>query len=688
MVSRAVVKVRWRLVAGMIAAAFTGAAGAPAAIGAQTPVSVEALLALRDIGTIEGGLSLSPDGSHLAIVEWRMDLARNAYVYRLLVMPAAADATARAVGDGGGFLPHNEHGRPSGGPIERFPAWSPDNRQIAFIAERQGRGELWVSTIDGQTALAARPAGNVRRFAWASPSRLVFESATARETLAAARAHEAADGFRVDDQFDPSFGLRPFADVDGGAEIQSVDLRNKVVRTADASEGALLAPDHEALAAAASIIPRAWVAPRDPTSRAAHPPSGVFVGGGGHAPRMCAAAECGGYIRESGVFADGRVWFLKNEGFADGEVALYVWTPATGAVRRLRRANELLTGCVNTQTAFFCIEEASEQPRRIVRIDATTGALALVFDPNPAWINHALPRIERLTFRDTHGLESYGDLVYPLHYIGGRRYPMVIVQYRSRGFLRGGVGGEYPVLPLSARGYFVLSVDRPEPRARGGELSAHDLEMEMEIGGEERRMKIDQLEALIGQVTARGLVDEHRIAITGMSDGSETLFWALAVRHYAAAVTSSPPLDPLHWWFAPDTFRASLASSIGLTGPRPDAPAQEHPWWRTNTPIYYADRIATPVLMNLPESEALYGLPLRARLQDRRVPTEMYIYPDAAHLKWRVSELYATQMRAIAWIDFWLQNRNDIDAQDRDRFARWRRLQSAWANPNNGGAPQ
>src|SRR3546814_10673539 len=50
-------------------------------------------------------------------------------------------------------------------------------------------------------------------------------------------------------------------------------------------------------------------------------------------------------------------------------------------------------------------------------------------------------------------------LVYPVGYEPGRRYPMVIVQYRTKGFLRGGIGDEVPIQTLAGRGYFILSVD-------------------------------------------------------------------------------------------------------------------------------------------------------------------------------------------------------------------------------------
>src|SRR3546814_3097963 len=70
-----------------------------------------------------------------------------------------------------------------------------------------------------------------------------------------------------------------------------------------------------------------------------------------------------------------------------------------------------------------------------------------------------LGRVERLHWRNARGVPWYGDLIYPVGYQRGTRYPMVVVQYRTRGFLRGGTGDEVPIQTLADQGFLVLSVD-------------------------------------------------------------------------------------------------------------------------------------------------------------------------------------------------------------------------------------
>src|SRR5690606_31417193 len=116
---------------------------------------------------------------------------------------------------------------------------------------------------------------------------------------------------------------------------------------------------------------------------------------------------------------------------------------------------------------------------------------------------------------------------------------------RSRGFLRGGVGGEYPIHALAARGYFVLSVDRTDNRDLLARLPAAQSQLVTELDGSELRMKQTQLEGLLRRIGDRNIVDPARIAITGLSDGAETVFWMISQTDlFAAAVSSSPPVDP------------------------------------------------------------------------------------------------------------------------------------------------
>lgn len=635
---------------------------APAAAQSSAGPTIEDLAALQNLGAGQGGLALSPDGAWLAVMQSHMDFERNEVRYSVVVIAAQPGAAPRVVADAGAGLPHRNQGRASGSLIDRIPRWSPDGGRIAFTAEREGRAELWITDLRGRARVAARPDGDVTDFAWTSAHGLVLTTTTPRALLDAQRALEVREGFRVTDSFEPGFSLSPLPAVEAQRQWLHLDSRSGALNPADEGEAALLRAPRRG---------DAWIGPRDAASAVARPPRGVFATNNG-APLLCMADACTGLLRDAGALTGGEVWFTRGEGPAAADLALYVWTPTHQSVRRVRLAEERLYGCSAHDAFLYCLQEFATQPRRIVSIDTRDGAQAIIYEPNPQWQSFSLPRIERLSFEDERGLQSYAHLVFPSDYVAGQRYPTIIVQYRSHGFLNAGVGGEYPIFPAAARGYAVLSLERPEPRLREQQISRAELDREMLIGDEEERMKLASLDGLLQLAINAGVVDPNRVAITGMSDGAETLYWALRDRHFAAAVASGPPIDPIFWWLADADFRRELRQT-GLDAPNLDQPAA---WWRHNAALHYADRVDTPLLMNLSQSEAPHAMPLYALLHDSGAAVEAYIYPEAFHAKTRPSHVLAAQRRAMAWIEFWLRDRMIEDVSDPGRAERWETMRS------------
>lgn len=626
---------------------------------AQTPATatIDDIMALRQLGTPHAGIALSPDHGWIAVFQEEADATQNNTRFNLLLIRSDGAGAPRSIGDGGGVIWHDENGRQSGAMIDRFLRWSPDSQSVAYLKRVADRVELWRSGIEGGARQIASLPGNIRDFAWISPSELVVLAATPRDELAQTAAANFAQGYRLSDDLDLTYSQTPIPTVLSHNARLVVDANTGVSRPATDAEAAALAP--------APDTRPAWIAARDAHLDVASPPLGLFARVEEQS-LACADAACTGALRDSGTLSDGRVWFTRGEGFDAGDLGAYVWSPSSQTVKRLRSADEILFGCNGGEGELYCLQETPVHPRRLVAVNATSGALRVLYDPNLAWNSAPPPRIERLEFTDDHGLQSYIHLVYPSGYRPGQRYPMVIVQYRSRGFLRGGTGGEYPIFAYAARGYFVMSVERPEAHALSERLSPQAFDHLLNFEGEEERMKLVSLDHFLSEVEHRGLVDPSAIAITGMSDGAETLYWALGHRTFAAAVASNPATDTSQYWLVSQQFRRDrIAAGIASPWPTPTG------WWLENAAALYADRIHTPLLMNLSQSEAIYAPPLQVRLQELGVPVESYLYPDAFHIKGRPSQLRAAQLRAMAWIDFWLKGELDPDPSDPDRAERW-----------------
>ncbi|HEX8901775.1 Atxe2 family lasso peptide isopeptidase [Vitreimonas sp.] len=647
---------------------------------AARPPGAEDMLALVELGDYRGGLSLSPDGLNIAVFARETRVRENDYRYRLLVMSSAGGAPRR-IADAGDIILRNTPFGPTGAAMDRAPAWSPDSRYLAYLAAREGRVELWRVALDGSPAeLLVDGPGDVLRFQWLDDNNLVVEIDAPRGSLSAATLHAERVGFHPDEFFTPYASLRPFAATNAGRTQFVMDVQTRTRRSATSAESEVLngrphAPaPNTAIAEDRAEGSATWIAPRTPGDRASTPALGLYraqLDGG--SVIMCADPACSGRMLGAWVFGE-RIVFRRMEGHGQGLTALYAWDGRANTVHRIRREDEELFGCARAATRLVCMQENPLQPRRIVSIDVDTGDLIELYDPNPGWRAFDQPRIETIEVNDAYGNASFAHLAFPARYRPGRRYPVVVVQYRSRGFLRGGVGGEYPILPLAGRGYFVLSVDRPEWRGAEAALSQGELDQRTALDNSENLMKQSALEAMLAELDRRGLSDPRRIGITGFSDGAETLYWAITNSHlFAVAVASTQPTDMTAWTLGSRAFRQSLLSE-GMRGPNAEDDDPWAAWWARNTTVLHAERIRAPLLMNLAESEAIMGFPLATRLEELNRPFDLYVYPGAYHIKWRPAQLLAAQTRAMDWLDFWLRGVEREDPDEPGRLERWRAL--------------
>jgi dipeptidyl aminopeptidase/acylaminoacyl peptidase len=645
--------------------AITWLCCADAAPAQERGVALDDLTALRDFAAPSSAPALSSDGSHIALVTRTIDLARDNYVHEVHVVETVAPFRARVVARAGDIILHAVRGRRSGMAVERVALWSPDDAWIAYLVGRDGYAELWRVRSAGDGARRVSAVGeHVVGFSWAPDGALLYRSAISREAREAQWAEASLYGFHADDRFEPIYAVAPRIDDSSTVSAWRADVRT----------GRRTQLDLNIEAAAPST---ARIAPVDARFAGAQSPELALEGERDGAVRRCSHALCQGDLVAAWSEDNGAVPFQRRSGHHGALSELAVWTLASGTVRSIRATEARLSGCVYDRARFFCLEDAPTQPQRLIAIDAQSGAAQIVWDPNPSWARRTFPRVERLDAINPSGEASFAHLAYPLGYVSGRRYPLVIVQYRSRGFLRGGTGGEYPILPLSARGYFVLSVDRPEDVARARTMTSNELLVAAELDGSEHAMKAAAIERFISELELRGLIDPDRIAITGMSDGAETLFHLLLTsdRRFAAAITSSPPPDPSAWPLLSREVRARRGQH-GAMAPW----SEETVWaeyWRRLSPVYHTERMRTPILFNLSETETLPAMPLIARLQEMATPYDLYVYPGAYHNKWRPTQLRAAQMRAIAWLDLWLQDADTPDARENDRAGRWRAMREA-----------
>lgn len=645
-------------------------------------VTSEDLLRLRDTGSPDASLfepgsalAISPDGRQVAFVLSRADPDRNAVCRALVLVNRSGPAQPRIIDQGGDLIAWQSELRGAtfelGLPATITPVWSPYGQWIAYRRRDHGVIQAWRARSDGSGAQPlTRSEVDVEILAWSRDGhRLIYGSKPAKLAINRAIDKEGESGWHYDARISPQVGARPLMTSPLPREAFAVDPDNGRIEPASPEDTALVSATIQDLPSAlATGGRRAWT-----EHSAANPlsPLKILVAAASGPPIKCTAEACRGKVTNLLWEDDGRsLLYLRREGWDYGQMGLYRWRPGQGAPRRILLTDDVLHGCIPSKGELICTAENATMPRRIVAIDLHSGARRLIFDPNPEFAAIRLGTVERLTWRNDIGLPAWGDLVLPPDYRPGTRLPMVIVQYHSDGFLRGGTGDEYPIYAFAARGFAVLSLE-PPPTFGANLPELHSWVDVTSAGikdGAERKSLFSSLMTGVNQVIARGLVDPARIGISGLSDGSTTARYALVnSRLFAAAAISTCCADTRSMMIAGGTGFADMMHAEGY----PRSIADPADFWTPFSMTLAARRMDRPLLMQLADDELNLGLETFTALREAGQPVDMYVFPGEHHLKVQPVHRRAIYNRNLDWFSFWLQGKEDPDPAKTEQYRRW-----------------
>lgn len=665
---------------------------------AKRPLTPVDLVRLRDIGTVPGFsdpiFTLSPDRRMMAFQVRRADPETNSFCLGIAVAPVQFRATARLI-DTGGDLIRWSYGDllgkaffPTGFPKVITPRWFPDGRSVAFLKRAGPTVQIWRASIDGDKAapLTQNPV-DILDFRIIDEGRtIVFVASPALRKARGAIAREGDTGFHYDDRFYPIGDSIPYPAPPIPTEVYTLDVASLTVRAASQTEQAAIAAarpgeaDQGAERAASGDGREAWIQPARP---GAFPPEGQIVASDRSGSVIaCAAPACIGVETPPWWSADRRrVRFMRQEGWAKADTAIYEWVPGKATPKRLYATADLLAYCTPLADDLICVEEGSTTPRRLVRLELGSGAATTLLDLNPEFARLELGRVERLKWRSSAGIECFGDLVYPVGYRPGVRYPLIVVQYTSRGFLRGGTGDEYPVQAFANRGFAVLNIERPRSPADYSQAQSYaDFDKADLQNFIDRRHVVSAIEKAVESLISRGLVDRSRVGITGLSDGSTTVqFAALHSSLFSAASISS-----CCWEASGTPLLGPAVARIYAYSGWPPSSRDDDAFWGQISWVRNATKLRLPVLVQTPDSEFRAALETYAALKDAKVPIDLYVFPDETHIKWQPAHRLAVYRRNLAWFDFWLNGRTPPDQPGSAEAARWQDM--ARAARDGGGA--
>ena len=236
----------------------------------------------------------------------------------------------------------------------------------------------------------------------------------------------------------------------------------------------------------------------------------------------------------------------------------------------------------------FWIANANAEARPVLQLNKFASEIA-----DPQW--------KRIEYRGMDGQELTAWVLMPFGYEQGKRYPLITHVYA--GLVYGNtppfdqflslLGEEEDGRMLSAHGYAVLFPSMPLPP----EGVAHDNYLDMTHG----------VMPAIDKLIDMGIADPKKLGVMGESYGGYSVYSLITqTKRFQAAVASAGPSDLTSFWGQFDGETRYL-----------DDPQQHHqfagieggqfnmgspPWkdperYVRNSPIFYADRVETPVMI-------------------------------------------------------------------------------------------
>lgn len=670
------------------------------------------LLEVTDLGNP----AISPDGRYVAFRSERVSVERNTYDSTWYVQSLDGQSPPLRVADGGVPLLQYVNGTVLPSPA----VWSPGGKWIYYRARFSGHISVWRAAADGSrvSEVTSDPA-DVRDFALSSDGKtLKYSVGATRKAVIDAEESEYDRGIRIDDTVIVPDGLFRSSKIEGRPTTRrylegwastgpllakvpdrwkAVDLATMTTRDLPASEHparrltpADLSPDLPAAPVKIwdGLRPQRYQITRNPGDGriavllSGHKDKGLAMSRyvelamlpdrrASH-PVYCTVQLCRHKHITDIQWRTGsdEVLFTVDDYDQGHAQSIYGWNVATGKVRPIVLSQGLVSGsqrywdipCAASSDTLVCVAAEADHPPRLEAIDVKSGHRRVLFAPNKgldADIATTAPA-KLIRWKDAQGREFTGQLFEARGASTGHPPPLFVTFYYCYGFLRGGVGDEWPLATLAEDGISALCIN-----------AIPGLHLDAVANYDQGRAAV---EGVVKRLSAEGRIDRTRVGMGGLSYGSEVTLWTLAHSGVVnAASVSGVSLTPTDYLFNSlrDAYRSTLREQYQLGAPN-ETPGR----WKESSPAYQLDRIKAPILFQLPEKEYRmtldYAMPLMRRHQ-----ADMYVFPYETHIKYQPRHKLAVYERNVDWFRFWLQGYEDPDPAKSEQYAHWRLMRSS-----------
>ena len=295
-------------------------------------------------------------------------------------------------------------------------------------------------------------------------------------------------------------------------------------------------------------------------------------------------------------------------------------------------------------------------PGELHLLDTATRRLIRLTKENDALIESLDVSVpEKIVYSSFDGKKIEAWVVKPPSFDPKKKYPLILN-------IHGGPHIEYgetffhEFQWMAAKGYVVLA---PNPRGSASYGQEFGNSIQYNFPGDDYR----DLMAGVDELIRRGYIDEKKLGITGGSGGGILTNWAVTqTDRFAAAVSQRSIADWAGHWYSLDVpiFNASWFRKY---------PFQDAEEYRRRSPVTYADKITTPLLLVEGESDLRAptnsggGAMFRA-LKALHKKTAMVIFPGETHELSRAGKPSHRVERLryiVSWFDKYLQGKPVTD---------------------------
>jgi WD40 repeat protein len=313
------------------------------------------------------------------------------------------------------------------------------------------------------------------------------------------------------------------------------------------------------------------------------------------------------------------------------------------------------------------LEENMNQPPRIFATAPGADRKFLLMDLNPQFRGLTFARVEEVTWKTSRHQEVKAGLYWPVDYVVGRKYPLVIQTHGwspDRFWIDGPWTTAFAAQVLAGKGFFVLQL--PDPDWHLDETSK-ELPAAMAI-----------YDGAINLLDRRGLIDQDRMGIIGFSRTYWYVTYALThpKHHFAAAdITDGVDYSYFQYMVLSNTDQTFAGSYDRVNGAPPFGKGLVR--WLKVSPAFLMDRIETPLRIEaLSPASLLFDWHWFSGLTTLGKQVELIYMSGGDHILEKPWDRVISQQGNVDWFCFWLKGEEDPDPAKARQYRRWHDLRT------------